>query len=121
MATDTKQIKVKNETLEKLKNLKEKKKLKSIDIVIQHLISNVEEPNEEDFSIDREEEVEEMPQGGRKMNVREPLFTFEKLVDRHEMMEYYTGFDESAVRILILKLQEVTQTILIFFKKKVFL
>ena len=54
-----------------------------------------------------EESGGEAPQKKRKKNVREPLFSFEDLAERDKMLEYYTGFDESAIRLLIRRLGEV--------------
>jgi len=94
-------------TLEKLKSLKVSLTLKNMDEVINHLIDPPSASREEAASSSSEDGGGEAPQKKRKKNVREPLFSFEDLAERHEMLEYYTGFDESAIRLLIRRLDEV--------------
>jgi hypothetical protein len=62
---------------------------------------------EEDGSNSDEEEEEEEEGRRRKRNVREPLFSWEVLEERAEMLEYYTGFSKDDVKVLINRLQEV--------------
>jgi hypothetical protein len=94
MAAMSEQAKVSSETLEKLKKLKKDLNLKSIDIVIQHLLACLEGSDKgaaED--LDSEEEVQG-PEKRRKKNVRPPLFSFKILKDRPEMLEFYNRANE---------------------------
>lgn len=94
-------------TKAELKKLKAHHGLKSVDDVISMLISEREDPRDMDSGVRSDEEPPLEPQQKRKKLVREPLFSFQELADRHEMMEYYTGFPEAHVRLLIKRLQEV--------------
>jgi hypothetical protein len=97
-------IEVSADTRDALKKLKKDLSLKNMDEVINHLIDPPSASGEEAASSSSEDSGGEAPQKKRKKNVREPLFSFEQLADRHEMLEYYTGFDESAIRLLIERL-----------------
>ena len=103
----TTHVKVSKVTLDALKKVKEDSGLRSIDAVVQRLLNPPSESDVSDLSGSSEEGGGEAPQKKRKKNVREPLFSFEDLTERHEMLEYYTGFDESAIRLLIRRLDEV--------------
>lgn len=109
------QAKVSSETLEKLKKLKKDLNLKSIDIVIQHLLACLEGSDKgaaED--LDSEEEVQG-PEKRRKINVRPPLFSFEILEDRPEMLEFYTGYDKKRILMLTHRLAQVPISFFFFF------
>ena len=108
-------IEVSAGTRDALKKLKKDLSLKSMDEVINHLIDPPSAPREEAACSSSEESGGEAPQKRRKKNVREPLFSFDQLADRHEMLEYYTGFDESAIRPLITRLDEVGKRFSFFF------
>jgi hypothetical protein len=63
-----------------------------------------------------EDEVED---GGelvkrRRIDVREPLYSLEILAERPGMLEYYTGFDRSAVDLLIRRFSEVSLRLVFF-------
>lgn len=104
-ASSSIQVKVTSETREELKKLKEHLGLPSADSVIQHLFANSKragEPPEVDYS----------PAAGgggaekkRRVDVREPLYSFEVLKERRDMLDYYTGLDESTLRMLIDRLE----------------
>jgi hypothetical protein len=100
-------IEVDAQTRDALKKLKNELGLKNMDEVINHLMSPHSASREEAASSSSEDGGGEAPQKKRKKHVREPLFSFEDLAERHEMLEYYTGFDESAIRLLIRRLGEV--------------
>lgn len=102
-------VKVSEEVRAKLKSLKGTLGLRSVDAVIEHLLSpppsSVEHVSEGDDAAD----VPAVPQKRRKKNVRPPLFSFSALADRAGMLEYYTGFDEIQLRMLIGHVNEVMQ------------
>ena len=111
----TQQVKVSTVTLDALKKLKKDHSLKSIDAVMQRLLNPPSESNVSDLSDSSEASASEAPQKKRKKHVREPLFSFEDLAERDKMLEYYTGFDESAIRLLIRRLGEVGKPFFFFF------
>lgn len=45
------------------------------------------------------------PEKKRRVDVRKPLYSFEVLKERRDMLEYYTGLDESTLRMLIDRLE----------------
>ena len=100
-------VKVLSSTREKLKSLKKNLGLKSVDAVINHLLKPPVDAEEEERADESEpSEAQERPPKRKKL-VRAPLYSFELLVERHEMIEYYTGFPEQHVRLLVRRLQEV--------------
>jgi len=107
-------VKVSADTKKKLKKLKKTLKLKSADDVIIHLL---EHPSPSDASNGSESssscDQEEAPKR-RKKNVRDPLFSFEELVEREGMLEYYTGLDRSTVELVIKRLDEVRKSFSFF-------
>ena len=100
-------ISVSHASSEIFKKLKARFNAKSADELILALADV--QPGEEDelSSLSSESLEQEAPQKRRKKNVREPLFSFELLADRPEMLEYYTGFDASAIKCLSERLGEV--------------
>ena len=102
-------------TRDTLKKLKKELSLKNMDEVINHLINPPSASMEEVASSSSEVDGGEAPQKRRKKNVREPLFSYEELADRHEMLEYYTGFDKDAIDILIKHFEEVKKLFFFFF------
>jgi hypothetical protein len=51
---------------------------------------------------------------GRKINVQEPLYDLEALCKRAGMLEYYTGLDRSQFDMLLERLSEVRNGLLLF-------
>lgn len=107
-------VTVSSDTLKKLKTRKDKLGLKSMDALLAHLLSPPSESGEEVSSSVGEDEARGAPPRKRKKNVREPLFSFEELINRHEMLEYYTGLDKCAFELLVKRLGEV-RTVVSFF------
>jgi hypothetical protein len=102
MGKGTKTIEVSAETHKMLKDLKRDSSHKNMDSVIQSLLSDPPEPMEEDSGEEQEHEEPAEPARKRRKDVRLPLFSFEILEGRRDMMEYYTGFSREQV-ILIIK------------------
>jgi hypothetical protein len=100
-------VEVSLETREKLKEKKDELGLRSVDAVVQHFLSGPQDDGEEESPSDNEGEDSGEPVKRRKINVREPLYSLELLSKRPGMLEYYTGFDRSAVDLLIRRFSEV--------------
>lgn len=102
-------LRVTEATKQELKNLKTSLGLGSVDDVIHHLLtrqsSAVEEPSGDSGVADKGGE----PPRKRRRDVRPPLFSFDILTERREMLEYYTGFGEEAVQLLVERLSEVSK------------
>lgn len=96
-------------TKAELKILKASLGLKSMDAVLQHLLTLLGAAGAPVEPSGSDESEQGAAREGRKKLVRKPLFSFEKLIDRHEMLEYYTGLDESGVRLLIRRFMEVSR------------
>lgn len=100
-------VKVKATTREKLNSLKASLGLKSVDDVIQELLSRPTRCEDGPSSNPSDEEPLDEPAQKRKKLVREPLFSYESLADRDGMLEYYTGLDSHAFGLLLRRLEEV--------------
>lgn len=99
------QVTVSDETRDELKKLKGLLGLPSVDSVIRHLLANLRRASEPP-------EVDSSPAAGvggaekrRRVDVREPLYSVDVLTERRDMLEYYTGLDESAFRELLRRLK----------------
>jgi hypothetical protein len=114
-ASMTTHVKVAHSTMELLKNLKISGGHKSVDAVIISLINGGVESGEESPSSLSDVDGEPEENRRRKRNVREPLFSWEVLLERHEMLEYYTGFNKDDVKVLIDRLEEVRVEDFLFF------
>jgi hypothetical protein len=91
--------------------LKEKKKelgLRSVDALLQHMMADEEGQNAPVAASADEGDDSGEPVKKRRVDVREPLYSLEILKERPGMLEYYTGFDLSAVNLLIRRFREVS-------------
>jgi hypothetical protein len=103
----TTHVKVSRAVHDMLKEKKDELGLRSVDAVVQHFLSGPQDDGEEESPSDNEGEDSGEPEKRRKINVREPLYSLELLSERPGMLEYYTGFDRSAVDLLIRRFSEV--------------
>ncbi len=101
-------VEVTSETREMLKAKKKELGLPSVEAVILHLCANSGNPVEEASSSGSEGEAVDEAARRRTINVREPLYSLDILTARASMLEYYTGFDRSAVDLLIRRIGEVS-------------
>jgi hypothetical protein len=108
------QLKVSQDTCSNLKKLKAESNAKSVDAVIQELMSRPKGQIDQDGRSSSEEEGSGEPGKKRKIDVREPLYSVEILKERARMLEYYTGFDLPAVELLIRRFREVSLTFSFF-------
>ncbi len=97
-------------THEVLKNVKEQLGLKKLGDVMRVLADHYLGRSPAPGSDDEEGEDAGEPEKSRKINVREPLYSFEVLAKRRGMLEYYTGFDRPAIDLLIRRVGEVRTT-----------
>ncbi len=98
-------VKVASETRVELNNLKEELGLPSVDSVIQRLLASFQLA-EARFDAEPSPGGDRAERGKkRRVDVRKPLYSFELLAERRDMLEYYTGLDESAFRELLRRLQ----------------
>ena len=98
-------VKVSDATRAELKKLKSELKLPNVDSVIQRLLASdrqAEEPPDVEHSPDFGAAG---PEKKRRIDVREPLYSFDTLKERRDMLEYYTGLDESTLRMLMDRLK----------------
>jgi len=104
-------ISVSNEIHKKLNNLKASLGLRSVDAVVEHLIA-LSEHESEHVSADSSN-VEGLDEAvrRRRIDVRDPLYSFEILAARRGMLDYYTGFDRPAIELLIRRIGEVCTTL----------
>jgi hypothetical protein len=72
-------------------------------VLADHYFDRVDAPESEE----NEDEDDGEPVKRRKIDVREPLYSLEILSERPRMLEYYTGFERSAVDLLIRRFGEV--------------
>lgn len=97
-------------TLESLKNLKKKypeKGRRSIDGVIRWLLKESQGKEEEaELDVDEHDEVPDQKKK-RKINVADPLYTFEILEERPGFLEYLTSFTADEIKLLIRRFKEV--------------
>ncbi len=108
------QLKVSQDTCSSLKKLKAESNAKSVDAVIQELMSRPKGQVGQDGGSGSEKEGSGEPVKRRKIDVREPLYSLEILKERTGMLEYYTGFDFPGVELLIRRFREVRQTLPFF-------
>jgi hypothetical protein len=93
-----------HEDLKKVKTDNGLKKMgDAVRMLADHYFDRAEVPESEE----NEGEDSGEPVKRRKINVREPLYSLELLSERAGMLEYYTGFDRSAVELLIRRFSEV--------------
>lgn len=98
---------VEREALDDLKKLKADHELKTTSDVVKMLLDYYHGRGDAPESEENEGEDSGEPVKRRKINVREPLYSLELLSERPGMLEYYTGFDRSAVDLLIRRFSEV--------------
>jgi hypothetical protein len=111
----TTHVKVSRAVHDMLKEKKDELGLRSVDAVVQHLLSGSQDEGEEDSPSNNEGEDDGEPVKRRKINVREPLYSLEILSEREGMLEYYTGFDRSDVDLLVRRFSEVRRKCCFFF------
>ena len=92
---------------EDLKKVKTDNGLKKMGDAVRMLADNYFDRGDVPESEENEGEDSGEPVKRRKINVREPLYSLELLSERPGMLEYYTGFDRSAVDLLIRRFSEV--------------
>lgn len=102
-------------TLEKLKKLKKDLSLKSMDALMEYLLSLPRDPVPEVAEEDDSGNEWEAPGKKRKKNVRPPLYSMIALAERPDMLEFYTGFNLATIELLIRTLEEVGRLTLLFF------
>ena len=90
-----------------LKKLKDEHGLKKMGDVVRMLVGHYQGPGLAVGSDEDEGEDSGEPVKRRRIDVREPLYSLQALTDRPGMLEYYTGFDLSAVNLLIRRFREV--------------
>jgi hypothetical protein len=93
---------------------KEHRGLKSVDATIKALLDEAGHKAEDVLEPTSEEEPPEAAQKRRKINVQEPLYELEALCKRPGMLEYYTGLDRSQFDMLLERLSEVRNGLLLF-------
>lgn len=101
------QVNVQSATREKLKDLRASLGLKSVDDVIWHLVRAFEGEDQEPAVDNSDSDGRDTPPRRRKINVREPLYTFDVMAEREGMLEYYTGFDRLSIQLLSQRMEEV--------------
>ncbi len=109
MATHVKVTKV---TRDKLKILKRDLKAPSVGAVIAGLLDPPASEAEESSASGSDAEGRDEPVKRRRKDVREPLYSYEALAERRGMLQYYTGFDQNTVDLLIRRIREVRTTCL---------
>ena len=92
---------------EDLKKVKTDNGLKKMGDAVRMLADRYFDRDDVPESEENEGEDSGEPVKRRKINVREPLYSLELLSERPGMLEYYTGFDRSAVDLLIRRFSEV--------------
>lgn len=107
-------IQVTKELAARLKNLKTDTGAKSIDAIITALLNERQDQNDADVAENSEQEVDPGPHKRRKLYVQDALYSLDLLSERRGMLEYYTGFDRSAVDLLIRVFGEVRANIFFF-------
>ena len=107
-------IKVSKTTHAALMEEKELRGLKSVDATIKALLDEAGHKGEDVLEPTSEEEPPEAAQKRRKIDVQEPLYDLEALCKRHGMLEYYTGLDRSQFDMLLERLSEVRNGLLLF-------
>lgn len=97
-------------TLDSLKNLKKKYPetgRRSIDGVIRWLLKESQGKEEEpELEVDEHDDVPDQKKK-RKINVADPLYTFEILEERPKFLEYLTSFTAHEIKLLIRRFKEV--------------
>lgn len=107
-------IQVTQELAAKLKKLKVDTEAKSIDAVITALLNERQPQIDADVAENSDQEEGPVPPKRRKIYVQDALYSLEVLSERRGMLEYYTGFDRSAVDLLIRVFSEVRTNIFFF-------
>jgi hypothetical protein len=108
-------IKVTKETKEKLKTWKDQVGAPSMDALFQCMDIEVDVQGAAAAASADEGDDSGEPVKKRRVGVREPLYSHEILRKRPGMLEYYTGFDLSAVNLLITRFREVRLEHNVFF------
>lgn len=107
-------VEVSLDTREKLKKVREDMGAKSIDAVITALLNERQPQIDADVAENSDQEEGPVPPKRRKIYVQDALYSLEVLSERRGMLEYYTGFDRSAVDLLIRVFSEVRTNIFFF-------
>lgn len=104
------QVNVSRDMHAKLKNLKASLGLASVDAIFEYLCARLEGVVEEGGVDGGDDGDGEPPVRRRRIDVREPLYSFDTQAERRGMLEYYTGFDRRAIELLIRRMGEVRTT-----------
>lgn len=107
-------IRVSDNVKEKLESLRVSLGLRSADAVIERLVEAFEGVAQEDPADASNSDDRSSPPQRRKINVREPLYSLESMAQRDGMLEYYTGFDRSAIELLVRRMEEVCMAPFLF-------
>ena len=107
-------LQVQRATHEAVMEEKRRRGLKSVDATIQALLAEAGYEAAAALEPTSEEEAPESSQKKRKINVQEPLYDLEALCKRPGMLEYYTGLDRSQFNMLLKRLNEVRNGLLLF-------
>ena len=107
-------IDVERTLLEKLKKLKADNGLKTTSDAVKLLLDHYSGRGQVVASDDDEGDDSGEPEKRRKINVMPPLYSLNIMEERHEMVEYYTGFDVPTVELLIRQFSEVSQRFAFF-------
>ena len=111
---DVTKLTVTPETRDEVKKLKREREDKNIDQTINFLLAEHLGQGAAVAGSDFEEEHDAPQKKGRKINVQEPLYDLEALCKRPGMLEYYTGLDRSQFDVLLERLSEVRNGLLLF-------
>lgn len=98
-------VKVSDTTRAELKKLKGELGLPSVDSVFQCLLAGYRRAGEPSYRDPNPAVDAAGPEKKRRIDVRESLYSFEVLKERRDMLEYYTGLDESTLRMLMDRLE----------------
>jgi len=107
-------VEVSVDTRAKLKKLKKDTEARSINDVITALLGEQQQQDEADgVEVHDQEGADELVKR-RKIYVQDALYSLELLTERRGMLEFCTGFDRPAVKLLIRRFREVSKSGFVF-------
>ena len=101
-------VKVEESTRDRLNLFKTAHGLKSVDSVIVFLLDHFADQDAAPPVDAEPQAAPAVPQGKREIRTRDPLFSYDSFVERHGMMEHYTGQDQASFDLIVKRLEEVS-------------